>query len=48
MFTVDGRTLRIEDVRQVARERVAVTVDEAAVRRAVDAWRLVTVLSARR
>jgi histidine ammonia-lyase len=48
MFTVDGRTLRCEDVRLVAEERVAVTVDEAAVRRAEDAWRLVTELSARR
>ncbi len=48
MFTVDGRTLRCEDVRQVALERVAVTVDEAAERRAEDAWRLVTELSARR
>ncbi|MFI7676835.1 aromatic amino acid ammonia-lyase [Actinophytocola sp. NPDC049390] len=48
MFTVDGRTLRCEDVRQVALERAAVTVDEAAARRAEDAWRLVTELSARR
>jgi histidine ammonia-lyase len=48
MFTVDGRTLRCEDVRQVAEERVAVAVDEAALRRAEDAWRLVTELSARR
>jgi histidine ammonia-lyase len=48
MFTVDGRTLRCEDVGQVAEENVAVTVDEAAMRRAEDAWRLVTDLSARR
>lgn len=48
MFTVDGRTLRCEDVRLVATEQVAVTVDEAAVRRAEDAWRLVTDLSAQR
>ncbi|TDV46202.1 aromatic amino acid ammonia-lyase [Actinophytocola oryzae] len=48
MFSVDGRTLRCEDVRQVAEENVAVTVDEAAMRRAADAWRLVTDLSARR
>ncbi|MGB3438541.1 MAG: aromatic amino acid ammonia-lyase [Actinophytocola sp.] len=48
MFTVDGRTLRCEDIGLVAHERVPVTVDEAAVRRAEDAWRLVTELSARR
>ncbi|MFL6126464.1 aromatic amino acid ammonia-lyase [Actinophytocola sp.] len=48
MFSVDGRTLRLEDVRQVAEERVEVAVDEAAMRRAWDAWRLVTDLSARR
>jgi histidine ammonia-lyase len=48
MFTVDGRTLRCEDVRLVAEENATVTVDEAAMRRADDAWRLVTELSARR
>ncbi len=48
MFTVDGRTLRCEDVGQVAAEQVDVVVDEAAMRRAEDAWRLVTELSARR
>lgn len=48
MFTVDGRTLRLEDVRQVAEEQVTVDVDEAAMRRAWDAWHLVTELSARR
>jgi histidine ammonia-lyase len=48
MFTVDGRTLRCEDVRLVAEENVGVTVDEAALRRADDAWQLVTDLSARR
>jgi histidine ammonia-lyase len=48
MFRVDGRTLRCEDVRQVAEEQPVVTVDEAAMRRAEDAWRLVTELSARR
>jgi histidine ammonia-lyase len=45
---VDGRTLRCEDVRLVADGAVAVTVDEAAMRRAEDAWRLATELSARR
>jgi histidine ammonia-lyase len=48
MFTVDGRTLRLEDVRLVAEEDVRVTVDEAAMRRASEAWELVTELSARR
>lgn len=48
MFTVDGRTLRCEDVRLVADEHIAITVDEAAMRRAEDAWRLVTELSTRR
>src|SRR5262245_6680365 len=48
MFTVEGRTLRCEDVRQVAEENVAVTVDEAVMRRAEDACRLVTELSTRR
>jgi len=48
MFTVDGRTLRLEDVRLVAEENEPVAVDESAMRRAEDAWRLVTELSARR
>lgn len=48
MFTVDGRTLRCEDVRLVAEQTVEVTVDEAAMRRAEEAWRLVTELSTRR
>lgn len=48
MFTVDGRTLRCEDVRLVAEENTKVVVDEAAMRRAEDAWQLVTDLSARR
>lgn len=48
MLTVDGRTLRCEDVRLVAEEQVTVVIDEAAVRRAEDAWRLVTELSLRR
>jgi histidine ammonia-lyase len=45
---VDGRTLRCEDVLLVAEGQVEVRVDEAALRRAEQAWRLVPELTARR
>lgn len=48
MLTVDGRTLRCEDVQLVAEQHVTVLIEPAAMRRAEDAWRLVTELSTRR
>lgn len=47
-FTVDGQTLSCADVGLVATGDVEVHVDPAAVRRATDAWKLVTELAAER
>jgi histidine ammonia-lyase len=47
-LTVDGRALRCGDVALVADEKVTVRVAPEALRRAEDAWTLVTELAARR